>query len=357
MTFLRLSFAAIAVLAATAGTPRAAPPPDALGSWQATIGIDHPLTGRIWRPGAGLFVTPEKAIGRLATVTFRLLGETHDNPDHHRLQGWAIERLAARGLLPAVAFEMLTPEQAPALAAHRAARPGDVTGLETALAWSESGWPAWPLYEPVFRAALEARLPILPANLSRERIRAVVREGAAAVLGAEEAAALGIDGPLPAALEDALRAELVESHCGQLPESLAARMVEAQRTRDARMAAALFEGADRPDTDGAVLIAGNGHARIDRGAPYYLVQRGVSSEDILSLGFIEVSEDLRAPADYAEHFGAIALPFDLVWFTPRAERKDPCAEFAEALERARERHEADDPADNRAGTNETEGSD
>ncbi len=39
------------------------------------------------------------------------------------------------------------------------------------------------------------------------------------------------------------------------------------------------------------------------------------------------------PARYLERSGAAA--FDLLWFTPRAEREDPCAALERRLERGR----------------------
>ena len=49
--------------------------------------------------------------------------------------------------------------------------------------------------------------------------------------------------------------------------------------------------------------------------------------------------DETEPAAYAEFLGTETLPFDFVWFTPIADPEDPCAKFAEQLQRARARHE------------------
>ena len=40
---------------------------------------------------------------------------------------------------------------------------------------------------------------------------------------------------------------------------------------------------------------------------------------------IEASDDARSPGDYAARYGATTLPFDYVWFTPRASDEDRCA--------------------------------
>jgi uncharacterized iron-regulated protein len=98
----------------------------------------------------------------------------------------------------------------------------------------------------------------------------------------------------------------VEGHCGKRPGAkVLAGMIEAQRARDARMAAVLASHAP------SVLIAGNGHARRDRGVPFYL------AGGVLSIAFVEVEADKETPQDYAQDF-------DYLWFTPRAVRDDPC---------------------------------
>src|SRR5215204_1457467 len=54
-------------------------------SWQSHYGRNHPLTGRIWDVASGEFIDRPALIMRLARAEFVLLGEKHDNPDHHRL--------------------------------------------------------------------------------------------------------------------------------------------------------------------------------------------------------------------------------------------------------------------------------
>ncbi|HEY5896275.1 MAG TPA: ChaN family lipoprotein, partial [Burkholderiales bacterium] len=47
---------------------------------------DHPLVGRIWDARAARFVPAEEVFDRAARARHVILGETHDNPEHHRLQ-------------------------------------------------------------------------------------------------------------------------------------------------------------------------------------------------------------------------------------------------------------------------------
>ena len=72
-----------------------------------------------------------------------------------------------------------------------------------------------------------------------------------------------------------------------------------------------------------VLVTGSGHARRDRGVPFYLRAAQVPGEAVLSLAFLEVTEDGRDADAYRQRWDQ-GLPFDYVWFTPRFDRDDPC---------------------------------
>ncbi len=95
-----------------------------------------------------------------------------------------------------------------------------------------------------------------------------------------------------------------------------APMSLAQRVKDAMMADLMLSHAS---PDGAVLIAGDGHVRTDRGVPEYLRRSGARS---ISISFVEVRKGEHDPSAYAEE-----QPSDFVVFTPRLDDEDPCAQF------------------------------
>ena len=76
-------------------------------SWKSPLGRNHPLTGRIWDVSSDRFIDRKTLVERLARADFVLLGERHDNPDHHMLQAEVLRDLIAVGRRPAVGFEML----------------------------------------------------------------------------------------------------------------------------------------------------------------------------------------------------------------------------------------------------------
>jgi hypothetical protein len=133
-----------------------------------------------------------------------------------------------------------------------------------------------------------------------------MRDGFAAVLDAGTIAAYGLDRPLPTTLVDAQTQAIREGHCNKLPESVIGAMVRAQVARDVVMAQALAAHASR----GAILLAGNGHIRLDAGVPHWLQRQG--SARVFSIGYVESA----APGPYHESIRVVPHP-----------RPDPCAKL------------------------------
>jgi uncharacterized iron-regulated protein len=304
------------------------------------IGRDHPLAGRIYDVGAGAEIDEGALLEALARASFVLLGESHENADHHRLQARLVAGLAARGGAPAVAFEMLRADQQEALDAAQAAEPPTAEGVRAATKWDEGGWPDFALYAPIFEAALAAGLPLVAADLDTADRNRLASDGP---LPPALAARLGLEEPLPPALLAPLERDLAAGHCGMLPASALPRMVRVQRGRDAALAQALVDAPGAPledadpaageprtdplvaEQDGthAVLIAGAEHVRRDRGAPRALARLAPGAE-IATVAFLEV--DPAAPdlgADFAARYGGEAV-FDYAWYTPKASDEDPC---------------------------------
>jgi uncharacterized iron-regulated protein len=74
-----------------------------------------------------------------------------------------------------------------------------------------------------------------------------------------------------------------------------------------------------PGADGAVLIAGVGHARRDMG-----VARLLPDAETASIAFAEVQAGTTTPP---------VLAADYVWMTPRLDDRDPCERFRKDLEK------------------------
>ncbi len=319
---------ALFALACTTSCRTPFPPqqPSTALPWKSKLDTDHPLVGVIWDVAARRRVGEAELAARVRATDIVLVGETHDNPDHHQLQATLLHAFGETHDAPAVVFEMLDHEQQQTVDSTLRAHPGDVDALAQAVGWASSGWPAWSMYRPVFETALAAHGAVLAAGLERGAAMRIAHEGVAS-LDPIMVQSFGLAGPLPADLQAAMRREMSESHCGLLPEAMLDSMVLVQRVRDALLAERLHAGAERGH--GALLIAGAGHVRRDRGVPAQLARAyGATS---LAIGLVQVSANGTAPERYAETFDARDLPFDFVWFTPRANDTDHCAELKEHM--------------------------
>ncbi|MDT3710957.1 MAG: ChaN family lipoprotein [Pseudomonadaceae bacterium] len=270
-----------------------------LPEWQSPEGRGHADLGAIVDLRSGERLSAAQLVQRLAEADYVLVGERHDNPDHHALQLWLLQALAERRSQGSLLLEMLTPEQQPAVARTQTQlRRGEpVEDLPTTLAWSP-GWP-WRLYGPLVSYALAQPFSLMPANLTRAEIGQIYREVPRLPDGESTRAEVA----------EALRAQIVDSHCGMLPDSQVPAMLAVQQQRDRRMAARLL-AAPKP----TMLIAGGFHARRDLGAPLHLRDLG-GSGNVQVLMLAEVGE--RVAAQQA----------NFVWYTPAQPAKDYCEQM------------------------------
>ncbi|MEQ1682941.1 MAG: ChaN family lipoprotein [Burkholderiaceae bacterium] len=185
-----------------------------------------------------------------------LLGEVHDNAGQHALRAQALRELLASGARPALLMEQFDRERQTDIDKVMAQPGATADDVIQAAGAQGTGW-AWPVYRPFIALALEYRLPLVAANVSRADARRVSQEGLAAT---------GFDAKVPDGITSFQTDTILASHCGLLNEAQARRMATAQVARDQFMARLLNEHAER----GAVLLAGNGHVRNDVGVPAWL---------------------------------------------------------------------------------------
>ena len=274
----------------------------ALGIAAAWIGAPGLVACGAWRADAA----PWEA--RLRGSTIALLGEVHDNAEHHRQRTSVLRRAFASGWRPAVVMEQFDIDRQADIDRARIERPRDAAHV-IALAGAARGWD-WRHYEPVIALALEHDAPLLAGNLPRATAARLVRDMPPAVFGSERARELGLDVAPDAAWQAAQEQEIDRGHCGALPPTLWPGMARGQFARDAVMAQQLQRHVAR----GAVLLAGNGHVRRDLGVPRWLPLALAPS--VLAVGFVE-----------ADDGPPVAPRFDAVVVTAPAERADPCATF------------------------------
>ncbi len=266
----------------------------------------------IWDSQAGDFIAADELLARIEKVSYLLLGEKHDNPDHHALQLRTLNHVLQTDNVSAVSFEMMSSKQQPLLRELSDYRQSSLERVNEYLQWDNDGW-NWDYYSPLLHSAMKAGVLINAANISNEEMMRVY--------GAPTA--VEIEGVLDEQAMIALNKDIDESHCGMLPESQFPAMVRVQQARDFAMAGSL--AANSPQQM-QVLIAGNYHIRRDLGVPNYLLNRqsNLDESEIVSLAFMEVDEVSNNPADYLQQFGRVKA-YDYIWFTPAVSNEDYCA--------------------------------
>ncbi|MEX6508770.1 ChaN family lipoprotein [Jiella sp. M17.18] len=307
---------------ADASKPLATPIFDAAAPvWQSRFLADNPLVGGVFRAD-GTRTDASDLVGTAAGARYVLLGEIHDNPDHHRIQADIVGDLAEKANNDlSLVFEMIPRRFAEA--AERFGKDGtDPADFAKSVRWNERGWPDFQNYRPIFDTALAHDLPIFAGDLDAGTVSAIAREGAGVLQQAEQER-LGLTGALPADEALALAGEIKDAHCGLLPDKAVAPMVDAQRARDGALADAMMQAADA--TGRAVLIAGDGHVRNDRAVPSLLHQRQPGEKSV-SVQMVEVAKGEAKPSDYGLRADAPA-PYDFTIFTPRADMTDQCAKL------------------------------
>ena len=246
---------------------------------------------------------------RLATLLpadVLLLGEQHDAPAHQQLQRQAVQWLAARGALAALALEMA--EQGRSTAGlPRDASEADV---QHALAWRDAGWP-WKTYRLVVMAAVRAGVPVLGANLPTARQRDAMRDAA-------------LDARLPPAALQEQQQRMRDGHCGLLPESQIGPMTRVQIARDIAMADTV-RAARQPGRT-VLLVAGNGHVHRALGVPLHLPPDLTTKVLSAQSGQAQAAIDSEVTDTLPTHTSGA----DLLWPTPPVPPRDYCAELRRA---------------------------
>ncbi len=258
-----------------------------------------------------------------------IVGETHDNPLHHELQADLLrsDPVPVADDKAGVVFEQFRADQQPVFDKIAAEpTPPTLEEFKRVTNWEKSGWQQYK-YDPLLQAAIDLRLPLYAGDVPREAIMKVAKEGPEA-LPADERARLKLDTPLGAKLDEASLIEIEENHCGLMPKEALKPMAFAQRYRDAHLADATLKAVGKHGS--AVLITGTGHARTDRGVPWYIRQRAPDRK-VVSVMLTEVEDGKTDPETYVPRGPDGKPAADYIIFTPRADRPDPCEKMREQM--------------------------
>jgi len=302
----RASAAALAgILLALAGCADLASAPPARDCDTAGIWLD-PATARP--------VAAEQLVAAMARRPVVLLGEAHDDAEHHRWQLHVLAALHGRKPDMVLGFESFPRRVQPVLDQWVAGEL-DVAAFLEAVEW-RTVWGYDPaFYLPLFHFARQNRVPMVALNVDRMLVARVSHEGWAAI-PADERAGLSD----PAAPGDAYReslartyifkqslaeggepkAEIEEADIASVVETEGfTRFVEAQLTWDRAMAEALADARLRQPDALVVGVLGRGHVEHRYGVPHQLADLGIPDSAVL-LPVERMADCAELPTDLAD---------------------------------------------------------
>ena len=233
-------------------------------------------------PGVGEPLARGIVIERAAASGIVVLGETHDNPEHHLWQYQTIAALYARGGAVVLGFEMFPRRVQPVLDAWVAGEL-DAHGFLEAVEWDRVWGFDSALYMPLFDFARINRVPMIALNVDRALIAKVREVGWDAVPEAEREGVSDPAPPSPAYAEQLAEvySEHVERRGVEADEGGRQRFIQAQLTWDRAMAEALALAAAAPARPLVIGVIGGGHVEGGYGVPHQLADLGMPRPAVL----------------------------------------------------------------------------
>lgn len=204
-----------------------------------------------WTVPGGASISEADVVARAARRSVVLLGEIHDNPDHHR---WQLQTLAAlHAVRPdmVIGFEMFPRRVQKALdqwVAGALSESQFLSASEWGTVWSTDA----SLYLPLFHFARMNRIPMVALNIDTSLRRAVAKKGLSGVPENEREGITAPAAPSSAYLDYLLPIYAEHERDGKKKgEALKddpdfRRFVEAQQLWDRAMAQAIHSAADQP---------------------------------------------------------------------------------------------------------------
>lgn len=211
-------------------------------------------------------ISDAMAIERLKDARIVLVGEHHNNPDHHQAQLRVIETLHKAGRKVAVGLEMFRQDSQDALDQWVSGQTSEAHFKPIYLDnWNFD----WGLYGPIFKYARENRIPMVGLNVSRKITAQVAYKGFASLNDVQKGALEGITcNVTPQYRAFISKAYGAHGH-GNMNFN---RFCEAQLVWDTAMAVYAIDYLDQAPDTVMVILAGSGHAR-KLGIPTQLAKR------------------------------------------------------------------------------------
>jgi uncharacterized iron-regulated protein len=219
---------------------------------------------------AGKGIAFDRMITSLDRVNFVLVGEQHDNANHHRFQADVIRGLARRGRPVIVGMEMFHRTNQYPLDLWTLGRLNEQEFIEQSQ-WKTQWGFDYTIYKPIFDVVKEFRLRLTGLNIPREIVRKVGRQGWGALTPEEKMGVPELD------LNRREHRTLFNSLMGGHPPGPGGENIyAAQVLWDTGMADSALKYWERamPSSNTAfVIVAGNGHVMYGQGISLRLTMR------------------------------------------------------------------------------------
>jgi len=280
--------------------------------WQSPLERNHPMVGKIVDLQSQSVISPKALLENLMRAEVVLIGEKHDNPDHHVLEKRILSEFAEQPV--EVVFEMLDDGQSHLLTKVRPEDKGN--NLKQNLHWNDKGW-QWDAYGPLIELAVSNGHKLVAGNLSREQVKQIYKGGSEALKADKRLrSALQVD----KGIKQTLLTEIYEQHCKMMPREALNPMLSIQLARDARMASAI----DNAEASHVVLVAGAYHVRKDSAVPLHLEIMNSDKKHVKVVMLMEVNSEIEDYDAYLKEQVAVA---DYIWFTPKSTNRDYCEDL------------------------------
>ena len=232
----------------------------------------------VWTiPGGGRIAAPD-ILARAAKAQVVLLGESHDDADHHRWEMQTVAALSALRPKLVLGFEMFPRRVQPVLDRWVAGELDEAAFLKAA-DWSQVWGFDAAFYLPLFHFARLNHFPMVALNVERELVRTVRAQGLQAVAPEKRE---GVSEP--AAASESYLARLFQAYAEHPEKNAKAAnhsdpqfrsFVQAQLIWDGAMAQALAAAAARNADALVVGIMGSRHVAHGEGVQHQLDSLGI----------------------------------------------------------------------------------
>ena len=251
---------------------------------------DFLTDGQIYDLHSGKIISSSELLADLATARHLIIGEKHDNAEHHQIELWLIQNLLIQRPQGSVLLEMLTSEQQPRvnqvkcwLKDNPVVRDSRVQEL---LNW-QKGW-SWEMYGDIVMQLLRGPYPLLNANIGREQMLALYKKN-------EFPKGKKSTAPV---VQEALRETIIAMHEGNLESQQLTSMLSIQQQRDRYMARQLLS-APVP----SLLIAGGYHASKSMGVPLHMEDLATGTHPVV---LMLAEKGMNITVDHADYVWFVA---------------------------------------------------